>query len=335
MKRSLKWLLIAVIVVVGVTAVLRQVFPVITVAGVHSSPELYEGRMVGLHVVRATVAAFSRGTCLTVLQDASGVDLACASPLRPRTFGTVWVKIAVVQVLGKPLVVAEPQAYGNRLLLLARYLLDAATPTTTDRPVAPKRKNGDQEEARSGKVTITGSWAGMPVFVLTSDGEETLTVVTSDPAPPVGTEVRLTPTRIAGLRPTVYQASEVVTQLHSLIENCSKFEGKTITVEGRVCPGIALLGSSAFGLEDDAGRSVLVLGRDLPKPAAERARVRGRVQVLMDSRAAKLVFVHGLHVEEIKAMEQVVEGSGPPEEAPAAEEKLEQSSAPTDGGDAQ
>jgi len=330
MKRALRWLVavaVVVVAVVGINVALRHMFPVTTVAEVHASPQAYDGHIVGLLVARGTFATSSGETPLTVLQDSSGADMACVGkPL----VGTAWVRVRLLRVLGRTLVVGERLPYRNRLFLLAAWVAGTVSGCGSADTAMPPRKTIPTPPMHRGSVVASGSWAGVPVLVVRTGESRSLTLLTTDPAPPVGTEVTFTTAEVAGLPPRVCESPVVVTQLHSLVDGCGRFDGQVVTIEGAVCPGISLLGNQAFGLEDDAGRSVLVLSRDLPEPAAQRVRIRGRVQVLMDSRAAKLVFVHGLQMQEL-----VQSQAAEMEDVPTPEAKTPPAAPAGQGGAAQ
>jgi len=72
-----------------------------------------------------------------------------------------------------------------------------------------------------------------------------------------------------------------VTPIGELLENSSKYNGKTVSVRGEVKESAGLLGRGAYQIKDDTGQLTVVSQASAPPPSGSKITAKGVFEALL------------------------------------------------------
>jgi hypothetical protein len=72
-----------------------------------------------------------------------------------------------------------------------------------------------------------------------------------------------------------------VTPISDLLQNSSKYNGKTVRVKGEVKESAGLLGRGAYQIKDDTGQLTVVSETSAPPPSGSKVTVKGVFEALL------------------------------------------------------
>ena len=72
-----------------------------------------------------------------------------------------------------------------------------------------------------------------------------------------------------------------VTPISELLQNSSKYNGKTVSVKGEVKESAGLLGRGAYQIKDDTGQLTVVSESSAPPPSGSKITAKGVFEALL------------------------------------------------------
>ncbi len=72
-----------------------------------------------------------------------------------------------------------------------------------------------------------------------------------------------------------------VTPISELLQNSSKYNGKTVSIKGEVKESAGLLGRGAYQIKDDTGQLTVVSESSAPPPSGSKIGVKGVFEALL------------------------------------------------------
>lgn len=72
-----------------------------------------------------------------------------------------------------------------------------------------------------------------------------------------------------------------VTPISELLQNSSKYNGKTVRIKGEVKESAGLLGRGAYQIKDDTGQLTVVSETSAPPPSGSKVGVQGVFEALL------------------------------------------------------
>lgn len=91
---------------------------------------------------------------------------------------------------------------------------------------------------------------------------------------------RLIPLALSAATLVVLSGCASVTPIGELLDNSSRYNGKTVRIEGEVRESAGALGIGAYQLRDATGTLSIVSGQTSPPRTGSRIRVKGRFESL-------------------------------------------------------